>query len=142
MAPLHRHIPVRKLWFTVALLGLAALLPATAAAGGHVVYVAPPNGTNDTAAIQSALNTCAAYGKNCTVQLAAGMYQTTQLIIHNFQGTFKGMGENATTVQALFLPVNWPDPLVQACNPNFTDCLWATLITFIDGSVNVSDLTI
>ncbi len=137
----NRFVRLRGLWLTVAVLVLIVLLPATAVAS-HVVYVAAPNGTDDTAAIQSALNTCAAYGKSCTVQLAGGTYLTTQLIVHNFQGTFKGMGENATTIQALFLPVNWPDPLVQACNPNFTDCLWATLITFIDGSVTVSDLTI
>jgi len=112
------------------------------AAASHTVYVAPPNGVDDTAAIQSALNTCASYGKNCTVQLAAGTYLTRQVIIHNFQGTFKGMGENVTTVQALFLPVNWPDPAVEACSPNFTNCLWATLLTFIDGNVTVSDLTI
>ncbi len=142
MTRLNRFVRLRGLLLTTAVLGLIVLLPATAVAGGRTVYVAPPNGTDDTIAIQSALNKCAAYGKGCTVQLAEGTYLTTQLIVHNFQGTLKGMGENTTTIQALFLPVNWPDPLVQACNPNFTDCLWATLITFIDGSVGVSDLTI
>ena len=116
------------------------LTVANAWAGSRTVYVPPPNGTDDTANIQAALNKCAAYGRNCTVQLAAGTYLTRQVLIQNFQGTFKGMGENTTTVQALFLPVNWPDPAVVACSP--LDCLWATLVTFVDGSVTVSDLTI
>jgi hypothetical protein len=125
------------------ILGLILLLPATAWAGGHTVKVPPPNGVDDTAKIQGALNKCKAYGAGCTVQLQAGTYHTKQVIIHNFQGTFKGVGKASTTIEALFLPANFPDPsLVEACNPNFTDCLWTTLITFIDGNINVSDLTI
>jgi hypothetical protein len=128
--------------FLWGMLTLVMLLPATVWAGGNTVRVPPPNGVNDTANIQKALNKCVALGPGCTVQLQAGTYLSTQVIVHNFQGTFKGMGKNRTTIEALFLPANFPDPVVEACNPNFTDCLWTTLITFIDGNISVSDLTI
>jgi polygalacturonase len=53
------------------------LTAANAWAGSHIVYVPPPNGTDDTTNIQAALDTCVAYDKNCTVQLAAGTYLTS-----------------------------------------------------------------
>ena len=74
------------------ILGLILLLPTTVWAGGHTVKVPPPNGVDDTANIQAALNACVAYGPGCTVKLAAGKYLTQQVVVYNFQGTFKGMG--------------------------------------------------
>ena len=57
----------------------------------------PPNGVNDTASLQAALDTCVAYGKDCTVQLAAGKYLTSQLVAYNFHGIFKGKGKDNRT---------------------------------------------
>ena len=82
-----------RLALLVGLLGLIVLLPVTVWAGGHVVNVPPPNGANDTSNLQAALDTCVAYGKDCTVQLAAGKYLTSQLVAYNFHGTFKGKGK-------------------------------------------------
>lgn len=121
------------------------MLPlATVWAVGHTIYVPPPNGVDDTANIQAALDTCAAYGKNCTVQLAAGTYHTRQLVEYNFQGTFKGMGVSNTTIQAIYpLPVNIPDVYYDGeCMPNTNSCLWPSLIIFVNGSTEVSDLSI
>ena len=56
---------------------LLMLAPVTAWARGYTVLVAPPNGADDTTNLQSALDTCVAHGKGCTVQLAAGTYLTT-----------------------------------------------------------------
>ena len=83
-------------------------------------------------------------GKGCTVQLAAGRYLTRQLVAYNFHGTFKGMGKNRTTIEAIHnLPVNIGDSFVQGeCMPNLTTCLWPSLITFVDGDIHVSDLSI
>ena len=131
----------------VALLGLIVLLPVTVWAGGHVVNVPPPNGVNDTSNLQAALDTCVAYGKNCTVQLAAGNYLTSQLVAYNFHGTFKGKGKDNTTIEALpelevnSLPERPPEEY-GLCKPNTTDCLWPTLIMFVDGDIHVSDLAI
>jgi hypothetical protein len=115
-----------------------------AAVAGSTVSVPAPNGTDDTANIQSALNACVARGPGCTVQLRAGRYLTQQLVAYNFQGTFKGMGQEKTTIEALpALPVTIPDVFTNGeCAPNTSDCLWPSLIIFVDGDINVSDFTI
>jgi hypothetical protein len=112
-------------------------------AGSRIVYVPPPNGTDDTANIQAALDTCVAYGKNCTVQLAGGTYHTRQLVAYNFQGMFRGMGRSATTIQAIYpLPVNPRDIFYDGeCKPNTTTCLYPELIIFVNGNIEVSDLS-
>src|SRR5271166_2880931 len=130
-----------RLALLLGLLGLIALLPATVWAGSHMVNVPPPNGVNDTANLQGALDTCVAYGKDCTVQLAAGKYLTSQLVAYNFHGTFKGKGKDKTIIEALpELDVTPEDSVL--CKPNTTDCLWPTLIMFVDGDIHVSDLAI
>jgi hypothetical protein len=110
---------------------------------GNVIQVQQPGsgpGANDTLNIQNALNACAGKGPNCTVQLQAGTYHTSQLVAYNFRGTFKGAGQRSTTIQALkHLSVGWPDsgPI---CAPN--TCTWPMLIIFVGGTIEVSDLTI
>jgi hypothetical protein len=112
--------------------------------GSRIVYVPPPNGTEDTTNLQAALDVCVTYGKNCTVQLAAGTYLTRQLVAYNFQGSFKGMGIGATTIEAIHrLPVNIPDVFLNGeCPPNTSSCLWPSLVIFVDGNISVSDLAI
>src|SRR5215472_2251161 len=101
-------MPAAKRIISFLLLVLAA--STSAVAGQFIVYVPPPNGTDDTANIQAALDTCVTYGKNCTVQFAAGTYLTRQLVAYNFRGTFKGLGTSATIIQAIYpLAVTLPD---------------------------------
>jgi hypothetical protein len=123
------------------ILGLIMLMPATVWAGGHTVKVPPPNGVDDTANIQGALNKCVAYGPHCTLKLAAGKYLTKQVVVYNFQGNFKGMGIDSTTIEALpNLPVT--NLTVTSCQPNLTNCIWPGLFEFVDGNISVSDLSI
>jgi hypothetical protein len=82
-------------------LGLMLSQPATAMASGFTVWVPPPNGVNDTANIQGALNACVAHGPGCTVRLHSGKYLTTQLLVNDFHGTVVGASADATFVQAL-----------------------------------------
>jgi hypothetical protein len=119
-------------------------MSAAVVAGGSTVWGAPPNGLDDTANIQAALTACVTHGPGCTVQLRAGKYLTSQLVTYNFRGTFKGMGQDRTTLQALpDLPVTLPDVFFNGeCAPNTTDCLWPSLIIFVDGDITVSDFTI
>ena len=120
---------------------LVLLLPLTAGAAGATIWVAPPNRTDDTANIQSALDACVAHGPGCTVQLAAGTYHTRQLVGYNFHGTFRGIGTDRTTIEALpYLPVTLD--FLQPCQPNTTTCLWPTLIIFVDGDISISDLSV
>ena len=126
---------------------LAASLAAPAAvmAGpfGFNVHVVAPNHVNDTADLQAALNACVGGGPGCTVQLLPGTYYTSQLLTYNFHGTFTGAGDGLTKIDALPLTnVNWPDPYVTHCMPNFSTCIWPDLIMFVGGSIEVSDLSI
>jgi hypothetical protein len=99
---------------TVLLLGVVLTVSARTAAGQPVVNGAPPNGKDDTANIQAALNACVAQGPGCTVQLLAGTYLTKQLVTYNFRGTFKGMGKDRTIIEALpYLPVVLLDPVTR-----------------------------
>lgn|GEM_PF-1324187 len=132
---------------TGGLLAFSLALPAAVmAAPGHTVQVPGPKSgphPDDTANIQQALDWCAHHGPNCTVQLQAGTYHTSQLVEYGFQGTFKGAGQNRTTIAALKdLLVNWPDQEVVGCQPNLTDCRWPNFIIFVDGNIEVSDLAI
>jgi len=134
---------------------VAGLLAASLAAPASVMakpdtpnHVGPSTGiaTTDTANIQAGLDWCAAHGPNCTVQLQAGTYVTNQLVEYNFNGTLKGAGEYRTTIQAApNLTVSWtgygPNS-VPACAPNTKTCLWPMLVMFVNGTVEVSDLTI
>lgn len=120
-------------------------MPTTAVAfDGHVMWVAPPNGVDDTANIQAALDACVASGRECTVRLQPGTYHTSQLVEYNFKGAFRGMGMNRTTIEALpNLTVTLPDTSSEgACLPDTSSCLWPSLIIFVDGNIQVSDLSI
>lgn len=125
-------------WFALAL-----LLPTSLLAGGHTIKVPPPNGVDDTAVIQRALDEAVAKGPGTTVQLAAGKYLTQQLVTYNFHGTFKGEGKDKTILEALpELLVNIPDFCLDVRMPNGTTNRWPSLIIFVDGDIRVSDLVI
>lgn len=120
-------------------------MPTTAlSSDGHVMWVAPPNGVDDTANIQAALDACVASGRNCTVRLQAGTYHTSQLVEYNFNGALRGMGMTRTTIEALpNLNVTLPDSASEGeCLPDTSSCLWPSLIIFVDGNIQVSDLSI
>jgi len=132
---------------TAGLLAFSLAAPGAVMAAGFTVQVPGPMlgpNPNDTANIQKALDTCAAYGPNCTVQLQAGKYHTSQLVEYGFKGTFKGRGEGVTIIEARpNLTVGWMTPYSGSeCAPNTTTCLWPNLIMFVNGAVEVSDLAI
>jgi hypothetical protein len=124
------------------LLGFVLVDSARSAAGQYIAHVPTPNGTDDTAAIQGALDTCVQqHPTGCTVQLAAGTYHTRQLVAYNFHGTFKGLGMDRTTIEALpYLPVTID--FLAPCQPNTTTCLWPTLMIFVDSGISISDLSV
>lgn len=126
-------------------LALALLLPTAAWAGGHTIRVQPPNGVDDTANVQSALDMAAASGRGVTVQLAPGKYRTKQLLTFNFHGTFKGAGKHQTTIEALpNLVVDCPDICAgyQLLDPNAKNYHWSSYIMFVEGDIDLADLTI
>jgi hypothetical protein len=143
--PMSNLSDLRKtgLGLVTAILVALVITPTIGWTCGHVVHVPPPNGVDDTMEIQAALDECVERGPVCTVQLAAGTYFTSQVVVHNFRGVFKGWGRNRTIIEALpNLPVNVPpdDPNPFTTPPNTTDSLWPDLFIFVDGDVTVSDV--
>lgn len=127
--------------FAVALIALSSGI-----ASAHT-YTVEPTGDDDTANLQAALDDCVAHGAGCTVQLVAGTYRTRQLVAYDLRGRLRGHGREATVVEAL------PDlHVVAAADPTrpFAYCdvwptpaePWATFLTFVGGSVTISDFTI
>jgi len=109
-----------------ALLGTLALLSTTASAGTPTIWVGPPNGTDDTTALQTALNDCMTnYPTGCTIQLSVGTYYTMQLTATNFHGAIAGRGMDVTVIAALT-----PFPSV------------LTLLRFIDSDIAISDMSL
>ena len=133
-----------RLFLLVVLLGLIMFIPVSAWAGNRTVYVPPPTGIDDTANLQTALDTCVVNGPKCTVQIDKGNYLTKQLVAYNFQGSFKGMGKGQTIITALpELPVNsWDLDQTIWYPPNTTDHTWPALIMFIDGDITISDMAV
>jgi hypothetical protein len=108
--------------------------------GSHT-YVVKPNGHDDTADIQAAFNACTSSRGTCTIQLEKGTYYTAQITVFGFQGSFVGMGQGSTIIQALpNLPSPTADPFWAAmpgpANP------WPALFTFENGTYQISGMTL
>jgi hypothetical protein len=122
---------------------LFVLCAAPVQAGDCAVRVPPPNGSDDTAVLQAALDRCVRHGPGCTVQLAAGRYLTRQLLAYGFRGTLKGRGRHETVIEALSgLHVDsWIEESDTYWPPS-ADHPWPSLILFVDGDIRVSDLAV
>jgi len=106
-----------------------------------------PTGTNDTANLQAAFNHCSAMMSRCTIQLEAGTYYTDQIAAYGFRGSFLGMGEGKTIIQAL---PDLPSPAAAfntATSPFYLGFPgvanpWPVLFTFVNGSFTVAGMTL
>jgi parallel beta-helix repeat protein len=123
------------------------LLASEAKAASSPTYIVWPNGKNDTADIQAAFNGAVAHGPGCTIQLEKGTYYIAQIYVYGFQGSFVGMGQGLTTIQAL---PNLPSPNPEY-NTNSTPFWaelpgpknpWPALFTFWNGSFGISGMTL
>jgi hypothetical protein len=129
----------------VASLATTAMLAAPAAAWGwrHQTCLAP-NGSDDTAEIQAALERCSGARRRCVVSLCAGVFPIAQVRVRDFQGVLRGAGRGKTVIQALpNLEVNanpdgyfMDDPFHEDLAP------WPVLVQFIGGKGRIHDLTV
>jgi len=112
------------------------------ASSNYIVYVGPPNGADDTAICQAALDNCmTSHPTGCTIQLSAGTYLSQQLIAEDFHGSFQGMGMGVTTIEVLApLVVTVSNENVQNNPPSRTN-KYPVLLLFTGGEITVSDLT-
>jgi hypothetical protein len=106
-----------------------------------------PTGGDDTANLQCAFDLGAALGPGAAVGLAAGTFQTEQLVVAGFRGSIAGMGRGATVLRSPEYPV----PIDRTCEPQgecFTDLppsptnRYPQLFSIIGDDVTLSDLSI
>lgn len=83
-------------WARLALLLTTALLITLAPAGATTLT---PNGVDDTAQLQEALDACAGVAEPCTIDLAAGVFHTDALLAPDFRGEIRGRGMKQTTIR-------------------------------------------
>ena len=83
------------------IVGLVTLTSVNAWAGSYTVYVPSPNHVNDTANLQTALDTCVAHGPGCTVQLSAGNALDESTRSLQFSRYLQGNGQEQDNVEAL-----------------------------------------
>ncbi len=103
-----------------------------------------PNGVDDTAELQSALDRCSGAESWCAVTLCRGTFHTEPLRVGDFRGVLRGSRRGRTVIQALpEARVNnnpdgyWQDnPLDPGLDP------WPYLVQFIGGRGEVRDLTL
>ncbi len=92
---------MKKLWLVLVLVAaLLCLLAAPAFASAKTVFVTPTGG-NDTHNIQAAFNAAVKAGPGSTVQLSAGHFYTSNIVVKNFKGCFRGAGEHKTFIDSL-----------------------------------------
>src|SRR4051794_23662084 len=107
-------------------------------ASNTTIYVTP-TGVDDTPNIQAALDAC---DLGCTIWLAAGTYHVAQLVASDLHGAVRGAGREKTVIEPLpqlRVSDDVPSPFLQ---PPTSAKPWPSLITFIDGSFAMSDLSI
>jgi parallel beta-helix repeat protein len=137
---------IRNVLLSIAVLSLFFLVSPVGVAGAHTITVSP-NWHNDTADIQAAFNACVTYGPGCRVQLEKGTYYVAQITVYGFEGSFVGMGQGVTIIQAL---PNLPSPAPEyntATSPFWAGLPgssnpWPALFTFVNGGFSISQMTI
>ncbi len=133
---------------TALLFGAAWVLPTAAAAptGGlsydtaSNTYTVLATGGDDTDMVQAAFDGCG-NSEGCTVQLGAGTFHTGMIVVNDFQGAFRGMGDRVTTVEAL---PDYPSPsaLPFWTAPPGDENPWPVMFIFFDGDIAIADLPI
>jgi hypothetical protein len=127
------------------LLVLASLVATAMLAGPAAAQAClAPSGGDDTAEVQSALDTCSGARRRCVVSLCEGTFRIAQVRVKDFRGVLRGAGREKTFIQALpDLEVNghlgdyfWDDPF----DPDFAP--WPVLVQFIGGRGRIRDLTV
>jgi hypothetical protein len=140
MRPIGRAIAVGVLPAFAALLLLTLVAPAAAQPDRRPCLA--PSGGDDTAALQSALESCSGARVSCTVSLCAGVFDTGILRVRDFRGTLRGAGARATVLKArpgLEVNVN-PEGFFR--DEPFGSLPWPYLLQFVEGRATLRDLGI
>jgi len=106
---------------------------------GNVITVGV-TGVDDTANLQCAFDLAVASGPGVELRLEAGTFHTAQVVVNDFQGAFRGAGMDNTII--LNLPNLYVTPENVVYNPPSAANPWPSIITFVNGEIEVSDLAI
>ncbi len=125
----------------VTLVFLLATLWAPAVARGAAIHLAP-NGIDDTAQLQAALDSCSGAEPRCRIVLAEGVFYTDVLLVHDFRGRIHGQGVGRTIVRPVQgRPLRSSD--VVFLNDPTLEEPYPILMHFADGGdVHLADFTI
>ena len=129
----------------VLVLGTAAAQPANpcdpAFVGrtGKIIRVSPTE-VDDTANIQCAFDWANARGPGMTVRLTPGTFHTAQIVVNDFNGSFRGSGADKTLI--VNLPNLYVTPLDGFINPPSADNPLPFLFSFIDGRFVIADMAV
>jgi hypothetical protein len=97
-----------------------------------------PTGSDDTTNLQCALDTAVAL-PGASIRLEPGTFHTAQLVAADLHGRLMGSGQGKTIIvnlPALHFGEYWLYDMPSTANP------WPSLLAFIDGDFEVSDLSI
>lgn len=106
---------------------------------GNTITVTPSGG-DDTANLQSALDSAAAADHSMNIVLGTGTFVTGPLHVKNLRGALRGAGMGVTVLTNPETPV-YVTPVFQRSEPSPSNT-WAGVLTFVGGDFSVSDLTI
>jgi hypothetical protein len=140
-------IEVKKIAVVILALALLMLILASTfvvavpvQASSTNTFTVSPSGGDDTANIQGVFDSAVAAGPGSTVQLAAGQFYCTNIIVKDFYGTMKGAGKGLTKIDVLQGLYPTADPIKKVWTDE-TGELNPTLFVFIRGDITISDLT-
>ena len=100
--------------------------------GGKVIKVTP-TGVDDTQALIDAFEAAKAAGPGSTVKLEEGTYTIGMIEVRDFDGNFRGAGKGKTII------TNLPELPCEDC---WEVNIQPSLISFIGGNVEISDMTL
>jgi len=128
---------MRRFLFVFALaVGVLALLAAPAFASPKTICV-PYTGKHDyTSEIQKAFDAAVKAGPGSIVQLGAGHFYANNIVVTNFDGTFRGAGEGRTVIDTLRGLYPNGRGVTETGNPGY----YLLFFLFRGGDVRVSDL--
>jgi hypothetical protein len=140
---MHRTV-TKGILSVVMSLAASAILASPADAHRRPAGCLAPNGTDDTAALQSALDRCQGATRGCVVSLCGGVFRISPVRVGDFRGVLRGAGRDRTVIRARpNLTVNdnpfgyWrDDPLDPDLEP------WPHLLQFIEGRAEIRDLAV
>ncbi len=125
----------------IAAISLLLVILPPAGFAAPVIFLTP-NGSDDTAQLQAALDSCAGATPPCRIVLSQGVFHTDVLLVHEFRGHIQGQGTGRTVVRpVLDRPLRSTDvPFLM--DPTLEEP-YPVLLHFADGGdVDLADFTL